>query len=246
MILTYETFDEQTFYPKWFWDLDHACGRSVIWVPYATVRRVQMVAPHISAATRRGVKICCFFQEPEGWNPGNNPPHVKSMEAAIELLEQTGAHVTLRKDIHEKMLVVDSNIFYDGSFNVLSQYKTSERMTRFVSVDMVRDNVAKYGMNDCSRCFIKPPTRLDGNLIETLGETIAQKRLQCGLSQKDLATRANMHQANVSEIENGKRDFAVTTLFRLLEVLQTELVPVPTHLLPLVQHLLARQSKQRQ
>jgi DNA-binding XRE family transcriptional regulator len=242
MVLTYETFDEQTFYPRWFSDLGTARGRGVIWVPYATPRRVQIVAPHISLAARRGVQICCYLQQPEDWNPGNNPPTAKTFEAALNLLEQAGAHITLRKDIHEKMLVIDSNIFYDGSFNVLSHYKTTERMTRFVSVDMVRSNVAKYGMNECSRCFPKPPTRVNSQLIETLGQTIARKRAECGLSQKELATRCNMHQANVSEIENGKRDFAVTTFFRLLEALQIELVPVPTHMLPRVQQILGSGS----
>jgi transcriptional regulator with XRE-family HTH domain len=60
-----------------------------------------------------------------------------------------------------------------------------------------------------------------------LGESLQQIRKQSGLSQKDLASRADTFQANLSEIENGIVNPSLHTAEQLFSILGYRLVPVP-------------------
>lgn len=59
------------------------------------------------------------------------------------------------------------------------------------------------------------------------GFKVCERRLQKGWTQAELAERAGIAQANLSNIEKGKRDFTVSMLFRLaaaLDVRPAELI----------------------
>jgi transcriptional regulator with XRE-family HTH domain len=60
-----------------------------------------------------------------------------------------------------------------------------------------------------------------------LGESLQQIRKQSGLSQKELASRADTFQANLSEIENGIVNPSLHTAEQLFSILGYRLVPVP-------------------
>ena len=49
----------------------------------------------------------------------------------------------------------------------------------------------------------------------SIGQKIYSERLRQGLTQKELAHRSGVTQANISNFEKGVRDITVTTLFRL-------------------------------
>lgn len=52
------------------------------------------------------------------------------------------------------------------------------------------------------------------------GSKIYKCRRRKGLSQAELASRAGIAQANLSNIENGKRDLTVSTLLRIAQALE--------------------------
>lgn len=54
------------------------------------------------------------------------------------------------------------------------------------------------------------------------GLQISQYRRLKGLSQADLASRAGIAQANLSNIEKGKRDLTVSMLLRIAEALEVK------------------------
>ena len=54
----------------------------------------------------------------------------------------------------------------------------------------------------------------------SIGQRIYIHRLRRGLTQKELASRSGVTQANISNFEKGIRDVTVTTLFRLCLALE--------------------------
>ena len=66
------------------------------------------------------------------------------------------------------------------------------------------------------------------NQIKT-GKYIAEKRKKKGLTQKELAERTGINQADISKLENGTRNPSINLLKRLAEgmdmVLKIEFVP---------------------
>jgi len=53
---------------------------------------------------------------------------------------------------------------------------------------------------------------------------IKLKRIELGLTQKDLAKLAGLHQAHISRIESGKAKATTTTLQKIAKALQIEIV----------------------
>ena len=58
-------------------------------------------------------------------------------------------------------------------------------------------------------------------LYDLVAEIIS-RRLELGLTQKDLAKLAKTFQSRVSKIESGKHDFRLSTIVRIAEALETE------------------------
>ncbi len=53
-------------------------------------------------------------------------------------------------------------------------------------------------------------------------ENVVAKRIELGLSQKDLAARAKTHQSRISKIESGEHDIRLSTLVSVAEALDCE------------------------
>jgi HTH-type transcriptional regulator / antitoxin HipB len=69
------------------------------------------------------------------------------------------------------------------------------------------------------------PVRNDGEL----GESIRAERLKQGLRQVDLARKASVRQALVSELENGVTNARMETVFKVLAALDLDLAIVARH-----------------
>ena len=59
--------------------------------------------------------------------------------------------------------------------------------------------------------------------IEILGGKIKALRLERGLSQEELAYRANLHRSYISQIERGSRNIAFENLLGIARALETTL-----------------------
>lgn len=76
---------------------------------------------------------------------------------------------------------------------------------------------------------IKPQKNLDMNedyssIYKKIGQVIKEKRKEKGLTQKQLADLIpKMDRAKISDMENGKEDFHVSTLIKISVALKTEL-----------------------
>ena len=110
-----KVFDEIESQQRLSNDFNSAAGRILIVSPYATVHAVQRWRSHLERAMNdRGVSVCAFIQQPRHWDrrheatlAADDVAKLKLVEAAVELLQSLGVHVTLRPKMHEKLIVID-------------------------------------------------------------------------------------------------------------------------------------------
>ncbi|MBS1846817.1 MAG: helix-turn-helix domain-containing protein [Actinobacteria bacterium] len=84
-------------------------------------------------------------------------------------------------------------------------------------------------------------------MVESAGELLRAARQRRGLSQTQLARRANVTQPTISAYESGRREPALATLRRLIEAtgcrLDTRIIDPSEHLRPLPDSLVTRRLR---
>jgi transcriptional regulator with XRE-family HTH domain len=74
-------------------------------------------------------------------------------------------------------------------------------------------------------------------LLEDIGNKLKAARTRKGLSQRDLAAKAGLLQAQISKVENGMSDLRLSSLIALSRALDLELELIPRKALPAVEAL---------
>lgn len=124
---TSELFDETTFYKKFLMDL-RVCQREVIIEsPYITISRMKTLLPAIEALIAKGVSVNIITRDPSE----HNETLALQSEAVIQVFEAMGVQVLLcNGNHHRKLAILDREILWEGSLNILSQTKSREIMRR--------------------------------------------------------------------------------------------------------------------
>ena len=141
-------FDEHSFYGAFSTDLKTATSSVLIESPYVTVRRATEISPLIQGAVQRGVKISIYTR---------NPYHhdgilIDEAKRGIRILEDAGARVTKCDDMrHRKLAIVDDQILWEGSLNMLSQNGSKEVMRRTYSASLCSQMKQFLGLKWYSR-----------------------------------------------------------------------------------------------
>ena len=128
-----DLFDERDFYKKFTADISHAKHAIIIESPYMTERRTKQLYRHLHRAQRRGVEIKVYTRE-----PAHHDVFLKSESwKAITLLRNAKVRVFACADMrHRKIAIIDGEILWEGSLNILSQSRSREIMRRTVSKDL--------------------------------------------------------------------------------------------------------------
>lgn len=63
----------------------------------------------------------------------------------------------------------------------------------------------------------------ENELLTKVGQAVTRRRLELGLSQEELASKADLHRTYISDVERGARNVSVLTLARLAEALRMRL-----------------------
>jgi len=123
-------FDEKTFYQAFLRDLEGCRSEVYIESPYITAKRADMLIPVFYFLLAKGVKIYVMTRDPK--------EHEESMEyqseETISLFERMGVQVLLCiGNHHRKLAILDRQILWEGSLNILSQNHSREIMRRIDS-----------------------------------------------------------------------------------------------------------------
>lgn len=121
-------FDESTFYKQFTTDL--LKSKQEVWIesPFITTERMNKLAPIFNKLVRRGVKIYIVTRDPRE----HLSPYKEQSEREICHFERIGVQTLICKgNHHRKLAIIDREILWEGSLNILSQIKSREIMRRF-------------------------------------------------------------------------------------------------------------------
>ena len=128
-------YNQDTFYKPFERDLLATRKRVVIESPFITTKRIGMLMPTLSKLCRRGIKVVINTK------PLDEHDAVLRDQAlmAIGQLQDIGTIVLFTKGHHRKLAIIDDDILYEGSLNILSQNDSCEIMRRINDEPSVRE-----------------------------------------------------------------------------------------------------------
>ena len=126
-------FDESTFYHNFIRDLENCSTEVFIESPFITSKRSQQLIPVFQNLLLRGVKIYVMTKDPK--------EHEENMgyqsEDTIRAFETIGVQVLLCVgNHHRKLAILDREVLWEGSLNILSQTKSREIMRRIENKEL--------------------------------------------------------------------------------------------------------------
>ena len=130
-------YDQNTFYIAFLRDLRKAKARVIIESPFITEKRMKLLYPTLRALRRKGVRIIVNTKPLEE----HNLSYQRQAIQAIGIMQDLGIEVLRTVGHHRKLAIVDDDILWEGSLNILSQNDSCEVMRRIKSVVAVKEMV---------------------------------------------------------------------------------------------------------
>lgn len=131
-LLSSQLYDEKTFYPAFIKDLNNCGAELIIESPFVTRRRLQQLLPTLQILKDREVRVIINTKDPHELDEERRDNAYR----AIASLQYEGIQVIYTHGHHRKLAIIDRNILYEGSLNILSQNRSGEIMRRTESVRM--------------------------------------------------------------------------------------------------------------
>lgn len=134
---------QDRFFDQLYDDLAQARERVIVYSPFMTTDRVGRLEPHIRAAIERGTEVWVVTKTLE--ERDRDRGRYEEIEGA---LRTWGVGVVHKRHMHEKLVVIDGRILWQGSLNPLSFSDTQEIMERRDSSDIVADYARTLRLDD--------------------------------------------------------------------------------------------------
>jgi phosphatidylserine/phosphatidylglycerophosphate/cardiolipin synthase-like enzyme len=135
-------YNQDTFYKAFLHDLERAQTLVVIESPFITRKRMNVLFPTLSRLRTKGVHIVI-----------NTKPFIehefsyrKQAMLVVGELQGLGVEVLLTVGHHRKLAIIDDDILWEGSLNILSQNDSCEMMRRIQSIEVVKEMVRFTGI----------------------------------------------------------------------------------------------------
>jgi phosphatidylserine/phosphatidylglycerophosphate/cardiolipin synthase-like enzyme len=126
-IVTSKLFDDETFYDAFMRDLTHATGEVIIESPFITTARMRSLRPIFQKLLHNSIKVFVITRSPQE----HDGDLMQQAEAEIRNFELIGVQTLIcRNSPHRKLAMIDRQVLWEGSLNILSQYKSGEIMRR--------------------------------------------------------------------------------------------------------------------
>jgi phosphatidylserine/phosphatidylglycerophosphate/cardiolipin synthase-like enzyme len=145
-LLSSKLYSDENFYPTFLKDLHKCQHELIIESPFITNRRLGLLLPAIQKLKDRKVRVIINTRDPR-----TQDDEYLQLEAtrAISKLQHIGVHVLYTSNHHRKLAILDRQVLYEGSLNILSQNNSCEIMRRIESVQLAWQmakfiNIDKY------------------------------------------------------------------------------------------------------
>ena len=127
-------YDNETFYKSFLLDLRRANHSVYIESPFITTKRTGMLLTMLRQARQRGIQITVNTRPPYE----HDGKYISQAYVAVQDMQSIGITVLYTVKHHRKIAIIDDEILWEGSLNILSQSDSCELMRRSVSTSLVR------------------------------------------------------------------------------------------------------------
>ena len=159
-----DLFNEKTFYKAFVEDMLNAKKEIIIFSPFVTKFRSEFFSDTLKKLRKRNICIFIFTR------PLEDHDYLMRTEikCALRDYEELGVCITyLPGYIHAKTAIIDREILWEGSLNILSQRESKEMMRRIVDEDSAKQIMSYLGLNKpLAEGYKFQYERLCRNLIE--------------------------------------------------------------------------------
>lgn len=133
-----QLYDQDNFYKSFISDIKRAKKQVIIESPFITNRRVNTLLPVLSKLSKRGVLILVNTKDPGEVDQS----YRNQVEDAISRMQAANINVLYTGGHHRKLAVIDNNIIWEGSLNILSHNDSCEIMRRIESSALTEELIA--------------------------------------------------------------------------------------------------------
>lgn len=134
-------FTGQEFWPQFVYDIKKALNRIIILSPFLSAQRAGKLMNLLTSLVRKGIKIFVITRPPNE----QSGVMVEQAEIVIGKLTQIGVRTVFRSKMHQKVAIIDNDLAWEGSLNILSHNNTQEQMRRIVgekTIKQIYDNLS--------------------------------------------------------------------------------------------------------
>lgn len=128
--------DEKTFYQAFVRDLERCKDEVIIESPFIATQRTRTLRTIFEKLVSRGVKVYIFTRDPQEHSDGyeiQSEDEIRYFEAlGVQVLLCVGNH-------HRKLAILDRNVLWEGSLNILSQTHSREIMRRIENKELTEE-----------------------------------------------------------------------------------------------------------
>jgi len=137
-------FSEKKFWGHFCNDLRVVKRRLIILSPFVTERRCNMLMDYFQALVNSGIEVK-IFTRPQTQQSGEM---ANQFERVAEQYRNMGVKVIERRNMHQKIAIIDDNISWEGSLNILSHRDTEEQMRRFEGISTTEEIFRNLDLDD--------------------------------------------------------------------------------------------------
>lgn len=142
---TIDLYNENTFYKALTTDMLAAKKEVIIYSPFVSKFRTDFLKPTIEKLIDRNIDIFIFTRPIEEYDTTMQP----QIECALKRLEELGVCIFYPgRYIHQKVAIVDREVLWEGSLNILSHRASNEMMRRTAHGESATQVMHYIGLND--------------------------------------------------------------------------------------------------
>jgi len=141
-----ELFNEKTFYKRFLKDLSCSKNEVIIESPYITSSRMETLYPVFQGLLHKNIKIHLITRDPvdhddEYFRHQSTNEILKCKELWINIVLLRGFH-------HRKLAIIDKQILWEGSLNILSYSNSLEIMRRIEGISYAKEMFKFLGLKN--------------------------------------------------------------------------------------------------